>query len=331
MNRCALRRKLLFALAATILVARPAGAQPQTKVHRIGYLVNEPLAEPPTRERAAFLQGLRELGYREGANLEIEYRSSESNPEFLPDLAAELVARHVDVIVALAEASVRVAMKATQSIPIVFIAGIDPVRGGIARSLARPGGNVTGITLMLPDLEAKRLELLRALLPHARRIAVLRVAQPRALPPLLADTLAATRQLGMTLESHAIRDLPDLTATLDRIARSRPDALLVRSDARLIAARGVIAKFALEKRIPSIMGVTDFAREGGLAAYATNVPAQFRRLASYVDRIFKGAWAGELPIEQPTKFEMIINLRTAKALEITIPQAVLVRADEVVE
>ncbi|MEW6690787.1 MAG: ABC transporter substrate-binding protein, partial [Pseudomonadota bacterium] len=290
------RRAVLGALAA--LGALPALSRAGAKrTYRIGYLIDQPLIEPPSRERAAFLQGLRELGYVEGANLRIEYRSSETDPTFLPELAAELAAMRVDAIVAMPNLPVHAALKASRTIPIIFVIGDDPVRQGFAKSLARPGGNATGITLLQPTLEPKRLELLRELLPRARRIAMLRAPAATAFTGEYAQfTSAAAQKLGLTLEGHEIRELGELPAQLEKIAASRPDALVTVADQRLIAARKIIAEFTLARRLPSVMGVADYAQLGGLVSYATNIPEQFRRLASYVDRVLKGAKPGELPI-----------------------------------
>lgn len=326
------RRAVLGAFAALGALPVLSRAQGANRAHRTGYLIDQPLIEPPSRERAAFLQGLRELGYVDGANLRIEYRSSETDPAFLPELAAELVAMRVDAIVAIPESPAHAAVKASRTIPIILLVGSDPVRQGFAKSLARPGGNVTGITLLQPTLEPKRLELLRELLPRARRVAMLRAPSVTSLTAEYAQlTSAAARKLGLTLEGHAIRDLGELPAQLDKIAATRPDALVTVSDQRLIAARKIIAEFALARRLPSVMGVADYARLGGLVAYATNIPEQFRRLASYVDRILKGAKPGELPIEQPNKFELTINLNTARTLGVSVPQSVLLRANRVIE
>lgn len=325
------RRRSIIAVGLLGLWPAFARSQGSKRRYRIGYLLEQPLTEPPTRERAAFLRGLRELGYAEGTNLEIVYRSAESEPVFLPDLAAELVGMHVDVIMALTVAAARAAMKTTRTIPIVFIAGIDPVLAGMAKSLARPGGNVTGVTLLMPALEPKRLELLREMLPRAKRIAVL--SSPGASATRLERQLlpSAAAQLGLALEAREIRDGRELVPALEKIAASKPDALLVLPAARLIGARRAIAEFALERRLPSIMGFSDYAEHGGLAAYAPSTAEQFHRLASYVDKILKGARAADLPIEQPVRIELALNLRTARALGITIPQTTLLRADRVIE
>ena len=326
------RREVLGALAALGALPALSRAQGRVRIFRIGYLIDQPLIEPPSRERAAFLRGLRELGYVEGANLRIEYRSSETDPAFLPELAAELVAMRVDAIVAMPDSPAQAAVKASRTIPIIFLVGSDPVRQGYAKSLARPGGNATGLTLLQPSLEPKRLELLRELLPRARRVAMLRAPSATANTGEYAQLVsAAARKLGWTLEQHAIRDMDELAAQLDKIAASRPDALVAFADQRLIAARRIIAEFALARRLPSVMGVADYAQLGGLLSYATNIPEQFRRLASYVDRILKGAKPGELPIEQPTRFELAVNLNTARTLGVSVPQSVLLRADRVIE
>ncbi len=326
------RRRLLVAAGALLgAPARLAIAQPSDRVFRIGYLIDQPLTEPPSRERAAWLKGLRALGYVEGRNLEILYRSSESDPAFLPDLAAELVAKRVDMILAPTLASTRAAMNATRTIPIVFIFGADPVGAGFAKSLSRPGGNLTGITLLMPTLEPKRLELVRELLPHAKRVAVLTEPVSSAVERERQQMRAAAAQLGLTLEMHQVRENGELPARLDKIAASRADVLLVLSTTRLIGARSAIAEMALERRLPSLMGFGDYARHGGLAAYAADTVEQFARLASYCDRLMKGAKAAELPIEQPRRLALSINLATARRLGLDLPKSVLLRADDVIE
>lgn len=300
-------------------------------MYRVGYLLDQPLMDPPTPERAAFLRGLRELGHIEGVNIEIVYRSSESEPAFLPDLAAELVGMRVDVIVALTVNSTYAAMKATRTVPIVFIAGIDPVLAGFARSLARPGGNVTGITLLMPALEPKRLELLREMLPRSQRIAILGTAAAPATTLERQQIRSAAAQLGLVLEAREVSDSRELPAALETIAASRPDALLVLPTARLIAARRAIAELALKHRLPSIMGFGDYAQHGGLAAYAPSTAEQFHRLANYVDRIAKGTKPSDLPIEQPARLELSVNLRTARALGLKVPQSIFLRANRVIE
>ena len=325
------RRQAIVAFGLFGAFPALARAQGPRRIYRVGYLIDQPLVDPPSRERGAFLRGLRELGYLEGTNLEIVYRSSESDPTFLPELAAELVGMRVDVILALTLNSARAAMQATATVPIVFIFGVDPVQAGFARSLARPGGNLTGITLLMPELEPKRLELLREILPRARRIAVLSAPASAATTRERQQTRSAAAQLGVALEVHEARESGEVIPLLEKIAASKPDALLVVPTARLIAARSVIAEFALKHRLPSIMGFADYAQLGGLAAYAASTSEQFHRLASYVDRILKGAKAADLPIEQPTRLALSLNLKTARALGIAVPRSVLLRADQVIE
>jgi putative ABC transport system substrate-binding protein len=325
------RRRSIMALGLLGLWPALARSQGAKRKYRIGYLLEQSLTEPPTPERAAFLRGLSELGYAERANLEIMYRSAESEPTFLPDLAAELVGMPVDVIVALTVAAASAAMKTTRTIPIVFISGVDPVLAGLAKSLARPGGNVTGITLLMPALEPKRLQLLRDMLPRAKRVAVLSSSAAAATRLERHQLPSAAAQLGLALEPREIRDGDELVPALEKIAASKPDALLVLPTARLIGARREIAAFALQRGLPSMMGFGDYAEHGGLAAYAPSTTEQFHRLASYVDRILKGAKAADLPIEQPAKFELALNLKTARTLGITIPQLVLLRADRLIE
>lgn len=320
------RRDTVIALLA--LGAAPLAARAQEKMRRIGYLVMAPLAEKPSPERAAFIDGLRALGYAEGRNLTIEYRSAELAAEFLPELASDLVKAGAELIVAVEGNSVRAALKASPTLPIVFVSIVDPVEAGFAQSLARPGKSVTGITLLGVNLSPKRLELLRDLLPRAKRIAVLRGS---AGGPEWATIKPAAAKLGFELEPFWARDTAEFPRLLERIARARPDALCVLTDSRMVAARGVIADFALAHRLPSVMGFTGYALAGGLISLAPNFTEQFRRAASYVDRILKGAKPGELPIEQPSTFDLVVNLKTAKALGIRIPQVILLRADRVIE
>jgi putative ABC transport system substrate-binding protein len=300
------------------------------RIPRIGYLIESPLTEPPSLERKAFVNTLRERGYVEGRNLVIEYRSVGGMTEFLPKLVAELVEARTDLIFTVTPGPVVAAMKVAPALPIVFVSGIDPVRYGFADSLARPGKNVTGITLIGPDLGPKRLQLVREVLPHAKRIAVLQTDDPGN-EQVWERVRTAAPKLGFALEAFDAYGTEDLTRQLDLIARAKPDALLVLDSNFTIAARSIIADFALAQRLPSVMGFAGYATAGGLMAYAPSVPEAFRRAALYVDKILKGANPGELPIEQPTKFELVVNMKTAKALNLTIPQSVLLRADEVIQ
>ena len=310
-------------------ISWPAVAYAQ-RIPRIGYLIESPLTEPPSPERRAFLDALRERGYVEGRNLVIEYRSAAGATDFVPELVAELVKTRVDLIFTVTPGPVVAAMRVAPAIPIVFVSGIDPVQYGFAKSLTRPGTNVTGVTLLAIDLSPKRLQLVRELLPHAKRIAVLQTDDPGNTQ--VWDRIhAAGPTLGFALEAFEVRSAAELSRQLDLIAHAKPDVLLVLDSNFTIAMRGVIADFALGERLPSLMGFTGYASAGGLIAYAPSLPEAFRRAASYVDKILKGANPGELPIEQPTTFELVINLKTAKALGLTIPQSLLLRADEVIQ
>jgi len=326
-------RKLLIVALGLGILAAPLAAhgQPPAKIPRIGYLVLAPLTDPPSPERAAFLEGLRELGYVEGKTVAIEYRSAAWNAELLPDLAEELVRLKVDVIVtggggALPDA----ARQATKTIPIVVAASADPVGIGLVASLARPGGNITGTSLMAPELGSKRLELLKEAVPRTSRVAVL--WHPRGAGRLeWQQTEAAARRLGVALQSYEVRNADDLARTLEGMSRQPPERAAFLFDPLTSGYRVIISDFALKNRLPTIFGAREFAAAGGLMSYGPNIPELFRRAAVYVDKILKGAKPRDLPIEQPTKFELIVNLKTAKALGLTIPPSVLIRADQVVQ
>lgn len=325
-------KTIAFILALAVLAAPlTSEAQPPRKVPRIGYLILTPLAEKPSPERAAFLEGLRELGYVEGKSIAIEYRSAGWNAELLPDLAEELVRLKVDVIVTGGgEGAPAAAREATKSIPIVVAASADPVASGLAASLARPGGNITGTSLMAPELGSKRLELLKETVPRISRVAVL--WNPVGVGKLeWQETQAAARRLGVTVQSHEVRNGDDLAKALEAMSKRRPDAMTMFFDPRTSGYREILSDFALKNRLPTIFGAREFVAAGGLMSYGANVPELFRRAAVYVDKILKGARPQDLPIEQPTKFELIVNVKTAKALGITIPPSVLLRTDQVVE
>lgn len=324
-------KTIAFILALAVLTAPlTSEAQPARKVPRIGYLILTPLAEKPSPERAAFLEGLRELGYVEGKSIAIEYRSAGWNAELLPDLAEELVRLKVDVIVSGGGGAAAAARQATKSIPIVVPAAPDPVAGGLAASLARPGGNITGTSLMAPELGSKRLELLKETVPRISRVAVL--WNPVGVGKLeWQETQAAARRLGVTVQSHEVRNADDLAKALEAMSKRRPDAMTMFFDPQTSGYREILSDFALKNRLPTIFGAREFVAAGGLMSYGANVPELFRRAATYVDKILKGARPQDLPIEQPTKFELIVNVKTAKALGITIPPSVLLRTDQVVE
>ena len=306
--------------------ASAAETQQPAKIPRLGYLVVAPLSETPSPERAAFLAGLRELGWIEGKTITIEYRSAKWNIE---DLAEELVRMEVDIIVAAGSgAPLSAARRATSKIPIVMTLASDPVGAGLVKSLARPGGNVTGGSSMMPELGSKRLELLKEVVPRVAHLAVLWT--PAATFELRA-TRAAAHKLGLTLKLMEVRNADDLARAFAVLEKQRPDALTMLFDALTTGYRGLVADFAKKHKLPTVFGAREFAEAGGLMSYAPDIAEGFRRAAIYADKILKGAKPADLPVEQPTKFELVINLKTAKALGLTIPQTLLLRADHVIE
>jgi putative ABC transport system substrate-binding protein len=323
------RRNFLAALAA---MCAPAGRVfGQARVPRIGYLLLPALSEPPSAERAAFLQGLVELGHVVGKTVQIEYRSAEGEPEFLPDLAAELARQKVDVIFATSAEPARAAVNATRTIPIVTTSISNLVELGIVTSLAHPGGNVTGLTVFDAELSGKRLELLKDMLPQAKRVAVVRNPKNTNAQRQWQISRQSAARLGLTLLPFELGPPDAVPKMLASIVRTKPDALLLFVDVRTIGYGGIFAEHATHNRIPTIAGWSNFAAAGGLLSYSPNFPDLFHRAASYVDKILKGARPGDLPVEQPSKFELAVNMKTAKALGIRIPDSILVRADKVIE
>ena len=326
------RRDFLIAAGALLTAPLAAGAQQAAKVARIGYLSPNLAASPHLR--VAFRQGMRDLGYVEGRNVVIEFRDAERKTERLPALAAELVALKVDVIVTEGGTlGPRVAMEATTTIPIVFVAG-DPVGSGLVTSLARPGGNVTGLSSLGPELVGKSLELLKQVLPGVDRVAVLR--QPVALGERVAKDMlkaadVAARALGVQPQFIEARDPDELDRAFSDMTWARVGALSVLPANMFLREHRRLVDLAARNRLPAVYTSREFVDAGGLMSYGANQPDLHRRAATYVDKILKGAKPGDLPVEQPTKFELVINLRTAKALGLTIPQSVLVRADEVLQ
>lgn len=299
---------------------------------KIGYLLVQPLNEPPSRERQAFLDGLRDLGYVPGATVEIVYASAQNEPDFVDEVAHDLVQKRPDVIVVSGAIAVLAAKRATTDIPIVAMAIGDPVGFGAVRSLGRPEGNLTGVSFISSDLAGKRVQLIAELLPKAARIAVLwdsRNANARAES---AATLTAIKQLGLAALPFSLNSEADLAGALDRIVKARPDALYVVFEGGTVAGRRtMIAEFGVRHRLPVVSGWSSLTEAGGLISYAPDIPALFRRSASYVDRLLKGASPQQLPFEQATTVELVINQKTAGALGVTIPQALLVRADRVIQ
>jgi putative tryptophan/tyrosine transport system substrate-binding protein len=318
---------LALALLAVPLVS---DAQQARQGARIGYL--SPVSPGPSPMLVAFQQGLGQLGWVEGKNLAMEYRWAEGRLDQLPALAAELVRLNVEVIVTWGP-GVRAAQQATGTIPIVIASTLDAVQDGVVASLARPGGNITGLTLISTELMGKRLELLKQAFPTISRVALLTGPAPRASSAparLVQEAESAAQALGMTLHTLEVRDLEDVTSAFTTMARERPDALYVLEGPTLFVHQTRILDFAAEHRLPTMFGVRGFVDAGGLMSYGPNVPDLHRRAASYVDKILKGANPAELPVEQPTKFELVINLKTAQALGLTMPPTVLFQADEVI-
>jgi len=322
----------LAALLAVFLLAAPLAVEAQVpaKVFRIGFLAtNTPAATAPRLE--AFRQGLRDLGYVEGRNIAIEYRWAEGRVERLPDFAVELVGLKVDVIVALSTPDALAAKKATRTIPIVFVTAGDPVGSGLVAGIARPGGNVTGLSLLAPEIVARQLQLLKEAVPKVSRVAVLSNPANPYTALLVKETEAAARSLGVRVQLVGVRGADALDDAFSAIAKERPGALFVLFDPLLFGQRTRIAEFANKNRLPAMYAHREYAEAGGLMAYGSDLRDNFRRAATYVDKILRGAKPADLPVEQPTKFELVINLKTAKALGLTIPPSLLQRADEVIQ
>ena len=319
-----------FAVAVMLLpLYTPVEAQQPKKVPRIGILSNAVQFGDSGRYEA-FRQGLRELGYVGGRNIVIEYRSAEGKSDRVPALAAELVRLKMDVIVTTGPTVTRAAKEATSIIPIVFMQEGDPVASGFVASLARPGRNITGLSTLGPELSAKRLELLKEIAPKLSRVAVLGTSTIPAHARFLKDHEPAAEKLGVKLQFVDILD-PKEIETAFRTARSgRADGLLVLSGPVLNSHRSQVLDFAMETRLPAIYNFPAFVEAGGLMTYGVNNNDLSRRAATYVDKILKGAKPADLPVEQPTKFELIINLKTAKQIGLTIPPNVLARADRVI-
>ena len=325
------RRVFMASLASGLLAAPMAGeAQPVKKPWRIGYLSggSSPVMAPYV---AAFREGLRNRGLIEGENIVVEYRWADGNNEKLPALAGELVALKVDLLVASGTPAAVAAKRATSQIPIVFTTVSDPVASGLVASLARPGGNATGWSTILPDMGGKLLGLLREAVPSASRIAVL--ANPTN-PGKVLELKTMRDQapsLGVTIQSVEVPTPASLDAAFSTMGSARPDILVTLFDTVTLSNRGRIVEFAARHRIPAIYQLKEFADAGGLMSYGPSLQSMLRRTAIYVERILKGAKAADLPVEQPTIFELVINLKTAKALGLTIPQSLLQRADQVIE
>jgi putative tryptophan/tyrosine transport system substrate-binding protein len=314
--------------ALLLALSFPAEAQQPTKIPRIGYLSGSSPSTSPNSRRKAFQQGLRELHYVEGKNIVIDWRSADGKIERFPALAAEMVRLKLDVIVTAGPQATRPAKQATSTIPIVMAQDPDPIGNGFIASLARPGGNITGLSALAPELNGKRLEVLREVVPKLSRLAVLRV--PNSLAGSVRDLELAAKAFGVTLQYHVL-DSKNVETTFHAVSKGRADGLLVLASGIIGAQRAQVIDLTVKNRLPAIYPQTEFTEAGGLMYYGTNTPDLFRRAATYVDKILKGAKPADLPVEQPTKFEFVINLKAAKQIGLTIPPNVLARADRIIK
>jgi len=314
-----------------LAVAVLAEAQPQAKIPRIGYVSGTGDSSNPGPYVEALRQGLRDLGYVEGKNIVIEYRGAEGKSERMPSLVTELVELKVDVLV-LTIGAILAAKQATKTIPIVMVTQVDPVATGLVDSLARPGGNITGLATLQRDLSGKRLELLTEVVPGLARVGVLRDTKGPVSARGFKDYEAAARALKIRLQSLDVRGPnPDLEGAFREAVKGRANAVVTITSNPLFRNSKRITDLALKNRLPSMYEGSTWVEGGGLMSYSANDLELFRRAAIYVDKILKGAKPADLPVEQPTKFEFVINLKTAKALNLTIPQSVLFRADKVIK
>ena len=323
------RRELIAGLGAAAIWPLTARAQQPAKRPTIGFLgANTPSAQ--RESTAALVQRLRELGWIEGRNVQIEYRWAEGRFDRSPEMIAELVGLKADVIVTHAPLNVIAAKRVTSVIPIVFAAVGDPVGIGVVASLARPGGNVTGLSLQSADLAGKRLELLREIIPGRRRLAILiNAASPNATLEV-SEVKAAMQKFDFEVAVLEIKRAEDIAPAIEGL-RNGADALYVQTDPLFNTNRSRIGSLALDARLPTISGTREYVEAGSLMSYGANFTDLFRRAGDYVDKILRGASAGDLPVQQPTKFDLIVNLKTAKALGLELPPTLLARADEVIE
>jgi len=322
-------RRAFITMVGGCVIAGPVVAEGQQagRVPRIGVLTLSVASSTPIFE--AFRQGLREHGYLEGRNVAIEFRYAQGRPDRLPAMAAELVRMPVEVIVTESVLAAREAKQATEAIPIVTAIHGDPLGAGLVASLTRPGGNVTGLSLLAPELSGKRLQLLKEVSPKATRVAAIWNTANPAAAGYLAETRAAAGSLGLQLQSVEVRSPADLDSAFEVVTRARPSALITLPDGMLLANKTRIVDFATKSRRPAVFPDREFAEAGGLMSYGPSLASNFQRAATYVDKILKGSKPADLPIEQPTKFDLVINLKTAKALGLTIPQSMLGLAERI--
>jgi ABC-type uncharacterized transport system substrate-binding protein len=325
-----MRRREFISLIGGVAAAWPLAARAQQpgKVYRLGILA---IARDLPRAWEGLFHGLRDHGYVEGQNLIIERRYSEGQTERWPEVAAELVGLRVDAIVVSTTPAALAAKEATSTIPIIFATAFDPVGAGLAASLSRPGGNVTGLGLLVPEVSAKGLTLLKEAVPHLTRVAVLWNAANPANALVWKEVEATARAAGLVLYSQQVCEPKDFEAGFVAITHERPEGLLVLVDALLNEYRNEIVDFTAREHFPAVFQFREFVELGGLMSYGPNLRDMFRRAANYVDRVLKGAKPADLPIEQPTKFELVVNLETAKALGLSLSPGLLAIADEVIE
>jgi putative tryptophan/tyrosine transport system substrate-binding protein len=322
------RREFITLLGGAAAWPIAAQAQQPSKTYRIGWLQPGPIPDPWVK---GFRQGLQEFNYVEGKNLIIEYRWGDGRFDRLPAMAGELVSLNPDVIISVNTAALLALQKRTTTIPIVMLGTADPVGLGLVRSLARPGANITGMSVMAPELSQKRLELLKEVVPNLDRVTVLSNPGNPAVILALEETQAAAQALGLTLHIVDVHEPSEIDLALSAVAREPAGALVLLIDTMIHSQRVPIVAFAVKHRLPTISPFRDFADVGGLMAYGPQLPDLLRRAVGLIDKILRGERPANLPVQQPTKFELIVNLKTAKALGLELPPALLARADEVIE
>jgi putative ABC transport system substrate-binding protein len=315
--------------SSLVAASLAAGAQQVGKIYRIGFLWDSPAVWPHALE--GFHRRLRELGWVEGQNIAIEYRWAEGRFDRLPELAAELARLKVDVIVAPTSIYTGAAKRATSTIPVVFASHADPIGSGHVASLARPGGNITGLTIVMSETSGKSLELLKEAVPRLSRVAVIWDPATPSHGPALKAVEVMSRALGLRLQSLAVRSATEFDSAFSAIVREHTGGVLVLSTPLFIGGAKPLAELALRHKLPTMFGPREHVEAGGLLSYSPDRADLYRRAAAYVDKILRGAKPADLPVEQATRFELVINLKTAKALGLTIPQSVLLRADEVIQ